>query len=98
MRTHRPSLSRRVSLPQVLGFGEGQQKDMMRTIAAVLALGNVAFQPGDGEKHAVKDAKVLSTVASLLMVEPRALEGALIARENGSFAASPKAPLLSIPT
>ena len=69
---------------EVLGFADGQVKDMMRIVAAVLALGNVAFVAGDGEKHKVKDAKGLGTVASLLMVEPTALEGALTTRKVAS--------------
>ena len=68
----------------MLGFADGQVKDMMRIVAAVLALGNVAFVAGDGEKHKVKDAKGLGTVASLLMVEPTALEGALTTRKVAS--------------
>ncbi|KAG2498422.1 hypothetical protein HYH03_003680 [Edaphochlamys debaryana] len=68
-----------------IGLSEEQQRAVLRTVAAVLHLGNVAFVEGSEEGAAVdsgaKAQQALQAAAELLGVEPAALAEALTTRQ-----------------
>ena len=67
---------------KTMNFTELEIKLIIETIAAILHLGNIDFEPGNGknESSVVTNRKLLKLVAKLLRIETGALEKALTQR------------------
>lgn len=66
---------------RTLGASEEEIKGVQQCLAAILWLGNLAFQENNQEQSTVKDKQVLAIVAYLLQVDQQALEGCLCTRK-----------------
>ncbi len=77
---------------QTVGITSEEIGEVFRVLAAVLWLGNISFSEDHSEKSSVQDRRVLEVVATLLQVNPQALEAALITRQiqSGSGARAEK--------
>ena len=63
-----------------LGLSEDEQEGIFRTVAAVMWLGQVEFEPKNGEECKVKDMKPVSVVAELIRCDEKMVHDALVSR------------------
>ena len=75
---------------QVMGLSSSQQKSVLKTLAAVLTIGNLQFQQNDKDEAFITNMDELEWVAYLLDVEQIEAQNAIVLRtiESGSQRAS----------
>jgi len=81
-----------LSAMKVLGFSENEITLVMKTVGAVLHLGNINFV-ASGDVAAIGDKKPLESAAGLLGITSKALEGCLLERTVGNKKDSVKTQL-----
>eukprot|EP01111_Echinosteliopsis_oligospora_P014908 TRINITY_DN5735_c0_g1_i1.p1 TRINITY_DN5735_c0_g1~~TRINITY_DN5735_c0_g1_i1.p1 ORF type:complete len:806 (-),score=234.13 TRINITY_DN5735_c0_g1_i1:55-2472(-) len=69
---------------KTVGLTSEHQDQIFRILAGILHLGNVEFKPAAKDQAQIADKGVFSTCASLLGVEERTLENALLSRQLSS--------------